>query len=98
MMFVRSPDFSTVRLTVMPVPEAGNAPCRAAQLVNQLYGGIAAVLRRHPGVRRAPCDVDMNTGRTLAPYRQRIRRIAGLHVELHIVLAGQALDQFGRTR
>jgi len=40
----------------------------------------------------------MDAGGAFAPNRERIRRIAGLHVEFDIVLACESLDQFCGAR
>ncbi len=59
-------------------------------LVDQLDGGVAAVLRRDAGMGGAALDVDMIGGAALAPDGERVGRIARLEVELDVRLARPA--------
>ena len=66
----------------------------AVHLVDQFGGGVAAVLRRHAGMGGAALDLMWTCG-ALAPDGEHVRRIARLHVEFHVVLRRQRLDQLG---
>ena len=65
------------------------------QLIDQFGGGVATVLRGDPGVGGLALHVDGELGRPLAPDGDDVRRIAGLEVQLDVMLARQAADQLG---
>src|SRR6185437_4163927 len=80
------------------VPALRKLALQRPDLMDQLHGGIATVLRRHARVRRAPPDLDDDIPGTLAPDGECIRRVSRLHVEFDIALPCQTLDQLGGAR
>ncbi len=72
-------------------------PLQGRELVHEFDRGVPAVLRCHARVGGAPLDLDTNAGRAFAPDGERIRRVAGLHVELDLVPLDQGRYQLSGT-
>ncbi len=67
-------------------------------LVHELHGGVAALARGDPGVRRPALDLDVHRRGALAPDRHDVGQVAGLQVQLHVRVGDQLADQTLRAR